>query len=158
LFSPSHIVAVDHADTRLDAARLFGADVVINNASGDALAAVRSVTGGIGADVVIEAVGQPDTFELAVGLGRPGARIANIGVHGKPALLHLEDQWLRDITITTGLVDTSSVPALLRLLASGQLDVRKLVTHRFALADFEQAYNAFAKPAETGALKVVVTP
>jgi alcohol dehydrogenase len=79
-------------------------------------------------------------------------------VHGKPALLHLEDQWLRDITITTGLVDTSSVPALLRLLASGQLDVRKLVTHRFALADFEQAYNAFAKPAETGALKVVVTP
>jgi alcohol dehydrogenase len=158
LFSPSHIVAVDHADTRLDAARLFGADVVVNNASGDALAAVRSVTGGIGADVVIEAVGQPDTFELAVGLGRPGARIANIGVHGKPALLHLEDQWLRDITITTGLVDTSSVPALLRLLASGQLDVSKLVTHRFALADFEQAYDAFAKPAETGALKVVVTP
>jgi alcohol dehydrogenase len=158
LFSPSHVVAVDHADTRLDAARLFGADVVVNNASGDALAAVRSLTDGIGADVVIEAVGQPDTFELAVGLGRPGARIANIGVHGKPALLHLEDQWLRDITITTGLVDTSSVPALLRLLASGQLDVRKLVTHRFALDDFEQAYDVFAKPADTGALKVVVTP
>jgi alcohol dehydrogenase len=158
LFSPSHIVAVDHADTRLDAARLFGADVVVNNASGDALAAVRSLTDGIGADVVLEAVGQPDTFELAVSLGRPGARIANIGVHGKPALLHLEDQWLRDITITTGLVDTSSVPALLRLLASGQLDVRKLVTHRFALDDFEQAYAMFAKPADTGALKVVVTP
>jgi len=158
LFSPSHIVAVDHADTRLDAARLFGADVVVNNASGDALATVRSLTDGIGADVVIEAVGQPDTFELAVGLGRPGARIANIGVHGKPALLHLEDQWLRDITITTGLVDTSSIPALLRLLASGQLDVRKLVTHRFALADFEHAYDVFAKPADTGALKVVVTP
>jgi alcohol dehydrogenase len=158
LFSPSHIVAVDHADTRLDAARLFGADLVVNNATGDALAAVRSVTGGIGADAVIEAVGQPDTFELAVGLGRPGARIANIGLHGKPAPLHLEDQWLRDITITTGLVDTSSVPALLRLLVSGRLDVSKLVTHRFALADLEQAYDALAKPAETGALKVVITP
>ena len=158
LFSPSHIVAVDHADTRLDAARMFGADLVVNNAGGDPVATVRSVTDGIGADVVIEAVGQPDTFELAVRLGRPGARIANIGVHGKPAALHLEDQWLRDITITTGLVDTSSVPALLRLLASGQLDVRKLVTHQFALSDFEQAYEMFAKPADTGALKVVVTP
>lgn len=158
LFSPSHIIAVDHADTRLDAARTFGADLVVNNASADALAAVQSVTDGIGADVVIEAVGQPDTFELSVRLGRPGARIANIGVHGKPAALHLEDLWLRDITITTGLVDTSSVPALLRLLASGQLDVRKLVTHRFAFADFERAYDVFAKPADTGALKVVVTP
>lgn len=158
LFSPSHIVAVDHADTRLDAAMTFGADLVVNNASGDALAAVRSVTDGIGADVIIEAVGQPETFELAVRLGRPGARIANIGVHGKPAELHLEDQWLRDITITTGLVDTSSVPSLLRLLASGQLDVRNLVTHQFALADVERAYEMIAKPADTGALKVVVTP
>src|SRR5215469_14947648 len=87
LFSPSHIVAVDHEDARLDAARLFGADLVVNNASGDALATVRSVTDGIGADVVIEAVGQPDAFELAAGLGRPGARIANIGIHGKPAAL-----------------------------------------------------------------------
>jgi alcohol dehydrogenase len=158
LFSPSHIIAVDHADTRLDAARLFGADMVVNNASGDALGTVQSVTDGLGADVVIEAVGQPDTFELAVALGRPGGRIANIGMHGKPAALHLEDLWLRDITITTGMVDTTSVPALLRLLASGQLDVRKLVTHRFALADFEQAYDLFAKPADTGALKVVITP
>lgn len=158
LFSPSHIVAVDHADTRLDAARLFGADLVVNNSSGDPLATVRSVTGGIGADVVIEAVGQPDTFELAVRLGRPGARIANIGMHGKPAALHLEDQWLRDITITTGLVDTSSVPALLRLLASEQLDVQKLITHRFALGDFEQAYDVYTQPADTGALKVVVSP
>jgi alcohol dehydrogenase len=158
LFSPSHIVAVDHAEARLDAARLFGADLVVNNTSGDALTTVQSVTDGIGADVVIEAVGQPDTFELAVRLGRPGARIANIGLHGKPAALHLEDLWLRDITITTGLVDTSSVPALLRLLVSGQLDVRKLVTHRFALDDFERAYDVFAKPADTGALKVVVTP
>jgi alcohol dehydrogenase len=158
LFSPSHIVAVDHADARLDAARLFGADLVVNNATADPLAIVRPVTGGIGADVVIEAVGQPDSFELAVQLGRPGARIANIGMHGKPAVLHLEDQWLRDITITTGLVDTSSIPALLRLLASGQLDVQKLITHRFTFDDFEQAYDVFARPADTGAVKVVVSP
>ena len=83
---------------------------------------VRALTDGLGADVAIEAVGRPETFELAVNLTRPGARIANIGVHGKPAALHLEDQWIRDITVTTGLVDTYSTPTLLRLVASGQLD------------------------------------
>jgi len=158
LFSPSHIIAVDHADARLEAAKQFGADLAVNNATGDPPATVRSVTDGLGADVVIEAAGQPETFELAVALSRPGARIANIGVHGKPAALHLEDQWLRDITVTTGLVDTYSVPALLRLLHSGQLDVRKLVTHRYAFADFERAYDVFGSGSDTGALKVVLTP
>ena len=158
LFSPSRVVAVDHADTRLAAARQFGADLAVNNATGDPLAAVLGATDGLGADVVIEAVGKPDTFELAVSLGRPGARIANIGVHGKPVALHLEEQWPRDITITTGLVDMNSVPALLRLQAAGQLDARRLVTHGFALADIEQAYDVFARSGETGALKVVLRP
>ncbi len=158
LFSPSHIVAIDRADARLEAAKGFGADIMVSDATGDPLPVVRSVTDGLGADVVIEAVGQPESFELAMRLGRPGARIANIGVHGKPAALHLEDQWTRDITLTTGLVDTYSAPALLRLLASQQLDARKLITHRFAFADFERAYDVFARSADTGALKVVLSP
>ncbi len=158
LFSPSHIVAIDRADARLEAAKQFGADILISDATGDPLPVVRSVTDGLGADVIIEAVGRPESFELAMRLGRPGARIANVGVHGKPAALHLEDQWTRDITLTTGLVDTYSVPALLRLLASQQLDTKKLVTHRFAFADFERAYDVFARSAETGALKVVLSP
>jgi alcohol dehydrogenase len=108
--------------------------------------------------VAIEAVGQPETFELAVNLARPGARIANIGVHGKPAALHLEDQWIRDITVTTGLVDTYSTPTLLRLVASDQLDAGKLVTHRFGFDDFEAAYETFSHAADSGALKVVLTP
>jgi alcohol dehydrogenase len=158
LFSPSHIVAVDQADTRLDAAKEFGADILVSNAIADPQSAVGSVTDGLGADVVIEAVGRPETFELAVRLGRPGARIANVGVHGKPAVLHLEEQWTRDLTVTTGLVDTYSVPALLRLLASHQLDAQKLVTHRFAFAEFEQAYDVYGRSADTGALKVVLSP
>jgi alcohol dehydrogenase len=157
LFSPSHIVAIDPADTRLDAAKKFGADVVVNNARSDPLPIVSGLTDRLGADVTIEAVGLPETFELAVNLARPGARIANIGVHGKPAALHLEDQWIRDITVTTGLVDTSSTPTLLRLVASGQLDAAKLVTHRFAFDDFEQAYDVFASASDTGAIKVVLT-
>ncbi len=158
LFSPSHVVAIDHADLRLEAAKQFGADITVNNAVTDPLAVVRSLTDGLGADVAIEAVGQPETFELAVNLARPGARIANIGVHGKPAALHLEDQWIRDITVTTGLVDTYSTPTLLRLVASGQLEAAKLVTHRFGFDDFDAAYEAVSHAGDSGALKVVLTP
>lgn len=113
--------------------------------------------GGRGANATVEAVGVPDAFELAVALARPGGRIANIGVHGEPATLHLEEQWIRDVTITTGLVDTFSTPTLLRLLAGRQLDAGRFVTHRFGLDDFPKAYEVFADAAHTGALKVVLT-
>ena len=157
LFSPSHIVAVDLADARLEAAKKFGADITLNNDREDPLEAVRNLTGGLGADVTIEAVGLPATFALAVKLARPGGRIANIGVHGKPATLHLEEQWIRNITITTGLVDTYSTPTLMRLVASRQIDARKFITHRFGFDQFPEAYDVFADAAGTGALKVVVT-
>ena len=93
------------------------------------------LTDGLGADVAFEAVGVPQTFELAAELIRPGGRVANIGVHGKPATLHLETLWIRDVTITTGLVDTSTIPQLMRLVASGRLDPTLFATHRFALGD-----------------------
>jgi alcohol dehydrogenase len=156
LFSPSHIIAIDLSDSRLKAASEFGADVTINDSVQDAAAVIRDLTGRLGADVAIEAVGTPETFELAVKAARPGGRIANIGVHGKPALLHLEEQWDRDITITTGLVDASSTPTLMRLISTGQLDAGRFVTHRFGLDDFEQAYDVFGD-AGNGALKVVLT-
>jgi alcohol dehydrogenase len=157
LFSPSLVVAIDLAATRLDAAKVFGADVVVNNGEQDPIAAVRDLTGGLGADVVIEAVGVPATFELAAELVRPVGRVANIGVHGKPVTLHLERLWSRDVTITTGLVDTSSIPILLKLVASHQIDAERFVTHRFGFDDFIEAYDVFARANETGALKVVLT-
>jgi alcohol dehydrogenase len=157
LFSPSHIVAIDLADSRLKAAEQFGADVTVNNSRQDPAEVIRSLTGGLGADVTIEAVGVSSTFELAVQLARPGGRIANIGVHGGPATLHLEDQWTRDITITTGLVDAYSTPTLLRLLASHHIDAGRFITHHFALGEFDEAYDVFGRAAETGALKVVLS-
>jgi len=157
LFSPSHIIAIDLADSRLDAAKQFGADIVINNGREDARAVIFDLTNGLGADVSIEAVGVPATFELAVQLARPGGHIANIGVHGEPATLHLEEQWIRDITVTTGLVDTYTTPTLLRLVRRGQLDSAKFVTHHFTLDEFEAAYDVFGRAADTGALKVVLT-
>lgn len=158
LFSPSHIISIDLADSRLEAAKRFGADVVVNNSRDDALAAVLELTDGLGADVAIEAVGIPATFELATTLIRPCGHVANIGVHGKPATLHLETLWARDVTITTGLVDTYSTPTLLRLTTSGQLDASQFVTHHFAMDDMVEAYDTFARATDTGALKVVITP
>jgi alcohol dehydrogenase len=157
LFSPSHIVAVGIADRRLEAAKQFGADVTVNSGYEDPVKIIAALTEGLGADVTIEAVGLPDTFELAVKLVRPGGRVANVGVHGSPAALHLEEQWTRDITITTGQVDTFSTPTLLRLVASGQVAVGQFVTHRFGFDEFAEAYDVFARADETGALKVVVS-
>ena len=156
LYSPGNIVAIDLADSRLDAAKRFGADTTINNSREDAVAKVMELTEGLGADVTVEAVGVPDSFELAADLVRPAGHVANIGVHGKPATLHLEKLWIRDVTITTGLVDTFSIPQLLRLIASGRLDPSLFATHRYPLGETMAAYDTFADAASTGALKVVL--
>jgi len=157
LYSPSHIVAIDPASSRRDAAKDFGADVTIDPTHEDTLAIVQSVSAGLGADTSIEAVGTPEAFELAVSLARPGGRIANIGVHGKPATRHLEKLWSADVTLTTGLVDTHSTPTMLRLLEQGQIDAARFVTHRFHLDQFIEAYDVFGRAGETGALKVVLS-
>jgi len=157
LFSPSQIVAVDIADSRLDAAKQFGAGVLVNNGRDNAAERIREITGGLGADTAIEAVGIPETFELCASLVRPGGVVANVGVHGAPATLHLEDLWIKGVTITTGLVDTYSTPTLLQLIRSGQLDVSRFVTHRYTMDGFLEAYDTFSRAGETGALKVVLT-
>ena len=158
LFSPSKIVALDLADSRLESAKQFGADVGVNNGREDAVARVQEVADDGGADVAIEAVGVPDTFELCTRLIRPTGRVANIGVHGSPVRLDLDTLWIRDVTITTGLVDTYSTPTLLRLLTGSQLDAARFVTHHFTFDQFMEAYEVFSQSAQTGALKVVLTP
>jgi alcohol dehydrogenase len=157
LFSPRHVVAIDLADSRLEMAKQFGADETINSGREDAVARIAALTDGLGADVVIEAVGVPETFELCTQLVRPGGHVANIGVHGKPVSLALDKLWAADVTITTGLVDTYSTPTLLQMVASGQLSAKPFATHHFALADIEKAYDTFANAGTEQALKVVLT-
>ncbi len=157
LYSPSHVIAMDLADTRLEAAKIFGADLTLNNGREDPVAFVKELTGGLGVDVAIEAVGVPASFELCAELVRPGGHVANIGVHGAPATLHLETLWTRDVTITTGLVDTYSTPTLLRLVASHQIDAGRFATHHFGLHDMMKAYDVFEHAADTGAVKVVLS-
>jgi alcohol dehydrogenase len=157
LYTPGRIVSIDLADSRLESALRFGADITINNGREDPLALIMEMTDGLGVDVALEAVGVPATFELATALIRPGGRVANIGVHGHSATLHLEKLWTRDVTITTGLVDTFSIPQLLRLIISGRLDPSLFATHHYALADTMAAYDTFADAANSGALKIVLT-
>ncbi|AUN41906.1 zinc-binding dehydrogenase [Tsukamurella tyrosinosolvens] len=157
LYSPSKIIVADRNPSRLAAALAVGADTAIDIERDDVTEVVRRETNGVGADVTIEAVGAPETFELAVKLVRPTGVVANIGVHGRPATLHLEDIWIKDVTITTGLVDTRSTPTLIQLVDSGRLDPSPLVTHRYNLDQFEEAYDNFENAEHSGAVKVVLS-
>jgi alcohol dehydrogenase len=155
-YSPAQIVMVDRDANRLELARTFGATACVNIDQGDPVAEIMKLTGNIGVDCAIEAVGVPDSFELCQAIIAPGGVIANVGVHGVKADLHLEQLWDRNIAITTRLVDTVSTPMLLKTVRSGRLDPGKLITHRFALNDVMKAYETFGHAADTHALKVII--
>ena len=156
-FSPSAIVMIDLDDNRLAMAKRFGATAVVNSSDGQAAQRVRDLTAGRGVDTAIEAVGLPATFELCGEIVAPGGVIANVGVHGRKVDLHLERLWSHNVTITTRLVDTVSIPMLLKTLLAGRIDATKLITHHFTLERILDAYDTFGRAAETKALKVIVT-
>lgn len=155
-YAPAQTIMVDLDDNRLEIARQFGATATANSKDGQAAASVMKLTGGRGADTVIEAVGMPATFELCEKIIAPGGILANIGVHGTKAALHLERLWDRNIAITTRLVDTVSTPMLLKTAQAGKLDPKRLITHRFKLAAILDAYDTFEHAAGTKALKVII--
>ena len=155
-YAPAQIIMIDRDANRLEVARTFGATACVNNASGDPVAEIMKLTGGIGVDCAIEAVGVPASFELCELIIAPGGTIANVGVHGVKVDLHMECLWDRNITITTRLVDTVSTPMLLKTVGSGRLEAGKLITHHFALNDVLNAYETFSQAADTHALKVII--
>jgi alcohol dehydrogenase len=155
-YSPAEIILIDTDDNRLKVALQFGATSVVNATDGKAAAAVLALTGGRGVDAAIEAVGIPATFVLCEDIVAPGGTIANIGVHGTKADLHLERLWSQNIAITTRLVDTVSTPMLLKTVQAGKIDPKRLITHRFEMNDIVAAYDTFGRAASERALKVIV--
>lgn len=155
-YSPSEIIMVDLDDNRLEVAKRFGATAVVNASGAEAARQVNALTEGRGVDTAIEAVGIPATFELCQEIIAPGGVIANVGVHGVKADLHLEKLWSQNIAITTRLVDTVSTPMLLKTVRSGRIDPTKLITHRFRLDQILDAYETFGSAAKTHALKVII--
>jgi len=155
-YTPSSIIVIDIDENRLALARKLGAAETVNSAKPDAAGRVLALTDGRGVDVAIEAVGIPATLELAQEIVAIGGHIANIGVHGTPVPLHMETLWARNITLTTGLVDTRTTPLLLKLMAAGKFDPKALITHHFTLDEVEKAYDVFGNAAKEGAMKVII--
>ena len=155
-YSPAEIIMIDLDDNRLAVGKRFGATATVNSADGNAAEQVMKLTGGRGVDTAIEAVGVPATFQLCQDIVAAGGNIAVIGVHGVKVDLHLEKLWSHNITITTRLVDTGSIPMLLKTLQSKRIDAKQLITHHFKLDQILEAYDTFSKAADTKALKVII--
>jgi alcohol dehydrogenase len=156
LYGPSRVIAVDLDDARLARAKDFGATDTVNSSRPDWQEQVLALTDGAGVDVAIEAVGIPQTFTMAVDLVRPGGHVANIGVHGRPVELALNELWIRNIDISTGLVNTNTLSMLLKLVAQHKLPADKFVTHRFTFDQILEAYDVFGNAAEHDALKMFI--
>jgi alcohol dehydrogenase len=155
-YSPAEIIMLDIDDNRLAVAKRFGATATINSADGNAIETVMKMTKKRGVDTAIEAVGIPATFELCQKLVAPGGNIANIGVHGKKVDLHLENLWDRNISISTRLVDTITIPMLFKTVGSKKIDPKLLITHRFTFDKIIDAYETFGNAAKSKALKVII--
>ena len=156
LYGAAQVIAIDFDEHRLGVAKQLGATHTMNAGASDLVAEVKALAGGQGVDVAVEAVGVPSTFTTCVDLVRPGGHVANVGVHGKPVELALQNLWIQNITITMGLVNTTTLPMLLRLVAQHKLPAAELVTHRFALDDIRSAYETFGQASQTHALKVLM--
>lgn len=154
----SKVIAVDGNEYRLEQARTFGATDTLRAGEGvDVAGEIKRLSrDGLGVDVAIEAVGIPATFAAALDSIRPGGRVANVGVHGKPVEFPLDRDWINNITVTTGLVNATTAPELLAKITSGEIDPAKFVTHRFVFSQIIQAYDTFANAAAERALKVVI--
>lgn len=155
LWGASRVIAVDTNKFRLGKAVEFGATDTVEAGPG-AVDAVRALTDGLGVDVSIEAVGYPETLRTAAALVRPGGTVANVGVHGVPVELPLQDMWIQNITLTMGLVDTVSIPTLLTMVASGKIPAERMGTHTFGFDQVDEAYEVFGNAAANEALKVVI--
>ena len=156
LYGPSRIIAVDLDANRTESAKRFGATDGVVSSAADWKEQVLALTDGLGVDVAIEAVGIPATFQMCLDIVRPAGHVANVGVHGTSVTLALDELWISNITITTGLVNTNTTATLLKMVAQQKLPADQFISHTFALTDILEAYDIFGRAAETKALKVIL--
>ena len=155
-YSPAQIIAVDMDDNRLALAKELGATHTINSGKEDAIARILEITDGRGVDCAIEAGGAEPTWNICQNVVKEGGHIANVGVHGKPVNFELQKLWIKNLTITTGLVNTNTTGMLLKTCCSGKLPLERLASHHFKFAEFEKAYDVFKHAADENAMKVII--
>jgi alcohol dehydrogenase len=154
-YSPSIIIVIDMDENRLALAKELGATHTINSANENPIDAVFKISEE-GVDVSIEAVGLPQTWDVCQKIVRPGGHLANVGVHGKKVDFEIQQLWIKNLTITTGLVNTNTTPMLIKAVASNKFDLSKLITHRFDLSEIEKAYDVFLNAAKENAMKIII--
>jgi len=155
------IIGVDTNDCRLNTSRRFGANVTLNPNAVDAVAEIKRLTDGRGADVTIEALGRQETFEQALRATRPGGTLSSLGVYSGKLVAPYDAIYagLGDQKIVTTLCPGGKerMRRLMTMIANGRLDLTSLVTHRFALDDIQDAYELFSGQKD-GVLKVALSP
>ncbi|MBN8923971.1 MAG: zinc-dependent alcohol dehydrogenase family protein [Rhodanobacter sp.] len=156
LYSPSRIIVVDMDANRLAMAKEVGATDVVDSAREDAIARILELTDGRGVDCAIEAVGVEPTWNICQHVVKEGGHLANVGVHGKSVNFALEKLWIKNLTITTGLVCANTTDMLMKTCCSGHLPMDKLATHHFGFSEIEKAYDVFKHAADEKAMKVIV--
>lgn len=158
LWGPRKVVAVDTNQSRLDFAVANGyADLGLNPLDCDVAEEIRKMTDGRGADVCIEAVGVTPTFDLAVNAVRPGGHVSVVGVFAAPVELAMNKLWIKNITISMGLVNSNRIPELIGLIKDGKLNMRPLQTHCAPLNDILKGYDIFGGKKDN-CIKWVVKP
>lgn len=156
LYSPSQIIVIDMDENRLAMAMEMGATHTINSGKVDAIKEVLTLTDGRGVDCAIEAVGIEPTWNICQHVVKEGGHLANVGVHGHSVTLAIEKLWIKNLTITTGLVNTNTTNMLMKTCCSGHLPVNKLITHHFRFDQIEKAYDVFKHAADKKAMKIII--
>lgn len=156
-YSPSILVMVDLDENRLALAKELGATHTVNSAAPDWYEQIKNIVGEDGSDVAIEAVGMPQTWNICQKIVKPGGHIANVGVHGQKVDFEIQDLWIKNLTITTGLVNTNTTPMLIKTVAANKIDVSKMITHRFTLDQVMEAYDVFLNASREKAMKIIIT-
>jgi threonine dehydrogenase-like Zn-dependent dehydrogenase len=159
LMGATKIIAVDTIAERLSVARRLGVDFVVDYKRDDPVEAIRTITHGRGVDVAIEALGTQSTFESALRVLRPGGTLSSLGVYSTDLRIPLDAfaAGLGDNKIVTTLCPGGKerMRRLMEVIASGRVDLKPLVTHRFTLDRIEEAYDLFAHQRD-GVLKVAI--
>jgi threonine dehydrogenase-like Zn-dependent dehydrogenase len=157
----SLIIGIDSNNARLDVARRMGANVTINTADGDPIAAIKGLTDGRGVDVAIEALGRQETFENALRAIRPGGTLSSLGVYSGKLVAPYEAFYagLGDQKIVTTLCPGGKerMRRLMAMVEHRRVDLGPLVTHRFSLDEIDEAFDLFSHQRD-GVLKVALYP
>ncbi len=153
LYQPSKIIAVDLLENRLSLAKEQGlADLILNPERADIQDEIRKQTEGRGADVVIEAAGGKNTFQLAWETARPNGTVCLVAMYEEDQMLPLPQMYGKNLTFKTGGVDACDCPEIMRLIEKGKLDATCLITHRTSFENIMEAYRIF-EGKEDGVIK-----